>query len=86
MTMQRVIISKAMFEVVNNEHTADLSPLALVLKQGKAYAQYRILKNHKLIDLQQSKDFIRTLSMPKGSLELLKTTDMRSLNLSMNND
>ena len=86
MTMQRVIISKAMFEAVNNEPMADLSPLALVLKQGKAYAQYRILKNHKLIDLQQSKDFIRTLSMPKGSLELLKTTDMRSLNLSMNND
>ena len=86
MTMQRVIISKAMFEVKNNEPMADLSPLALVLKQGKAYAQYRILKNHKLIDLQQSKDFIRTLSMPKGSLELLKTTDMRSLNLSMNND
>lgn len=86
MTMQRVIISKAMFEVKNNEPMADLSPLALVLKQGKAYAQYRILKNHKLIDLQQSKDFIRTLSMPKGSLELLKTTDMRSLNLSMSND
>jgi hypothetical protein len=86
MTMQRVFIANAMHEVANNEPTAELSPLALVLKQGKAYAQYRMLKGHKLIDLQQSKDFIRTLRMPKGSLEALKTTDMRSIDLSMNND
>jgi hypothetical protein len=86
MAMQRVIIANAMFEVANNEPAANLSPLALVLKQGKAYAQYRMLKGHKLVDLQQSKDFIRTLRMPKGSLELLKTTDMRSLDLSMNSD
>jgi hypothetical protein len=86
MAMKRVIIANAMFEVANNEAAANLSPLALVLKQGKAYAQYRMLKGHKLIDLQQSKDFIRTLDMPKGSLELLKTTDIRSLDLSINND
>jgi hypothetical protein len=86
MTMKRVFIANAMFEVANNQAVADLSPLALVLKQGKAYAQYRMLKGHKLIDLQQSKDFIRTLRMPKGSLEVLKTTDMRSLDLSANND
>ncbi|AGH47148.1 HDOD domain-containing protein [Paraglaciecola psychrophila] len=86
MAMKRVMIANAMFEVANNESAVNLSPLALVLKQGKAYAQYRMLKGHKLIDLQQSKDFIRTLRMPKGSLELLKTTDMHSLDLSINND
>ena len=86
MTMKRVFIANAMFEVANNPAAADLSPLALVLKQGKAYAQYRMLKGHKLIDLQQSKDFIRTLRMPKGSLEVLKTTDMRSLDLRVSND
>jgi len=86
MAMKRVSIASAMFEVANNEPTANLSPLALVLKQGKAYAQYRMLKGHKLIDFQQSKDFIRTLRMPKGSLEILKTTDMRTLDLSANND
>jgi hypothetical protein len=86
MAMQRVFIANAMFEVANNELSADLSPLALVLKQGKSYAQYRMLKGHKLLDLQQSKDFIRTLRMPKGSLEVLKTTDMRSLDLGMNTD
>jgi hypothetical protein len=82
MALQRVFIANAMFEVANNQPAADLSPLALVLKQGKAYAQYRILKGYKLIDLQQSKDFIRALHMPKGSLELLKATDLRSLDLS----
>ena len=86
MAMRRVFIANAMSEVSSNNSLADLSPLALVLKQGKAYAQYRMLKEHKLIDLQQSKDFIRTLSMPKGSLDLLKRTDMHSLDLSINND
>ena len=86
MAMQRVFIANAMFEVANNEPVKDMSPLGLVLKQGKAYAQYRMLKGHKLIDLQQSKDFVRALRMPKGSLEILKTTDMRSLDLSMKND
>ena len=86
MAMRRVFIANAMSEVSSNNSLADLSPLALVLKQGKAYAQYRMLKEHKLIDLQQSKDFIRTLNMPKGSLDLLKRTDMHSLDLSINND
>ena len=86
MAMRRVFISNAMFEVANNEPAQGLSPLALVLKQGNAYAKYRMLKGHKLIDLQQSKDFIRSLRMPVGSLALLKTTDMRSLDLSMTND
>jgi hypothetical protein len=86
MAMKRVFIANALFEVANNQPTAELSPLALVLKQGNAYAQYRMLKGHKLIDLQQSKDFIRALGMPKGSLEVLKATDVRSLDLSILND
>lgn len=81
MALQRVFIANAMFEVANNVPAKDVSPLALVLKQGKAYAKYRILKEHKLIDLPQSKDFIRSLHMPNGSLEVLKTTNMRSLDL-----
>tara|TARA_R110002153_G_scaffold3042_5_gene14417 strand:+ start:11202 stop:12401 length:1200 start_codon:yes stop_codon:yes gene_type:complete len=86
MAMKRVFIANAMSEVANNVPAADLSPIALVLKQGKAYAQYRMLKRHTLIDLQQSKDYIRTLGMPQGSLELLKKTDLRSLDLSASND
>jgi hypothetical protein len=86
MAMKRVFIANAMFEVAKNEPITDMSPLALVLKQGKAYAQYRMLKKYKLIDLKQSKEFIRTLDMPKGSLELLKATDLSSLDLRMVND
>jgi hypothetical protein len=86
MAMKRVFIANAMFEVANNKPAADISPLALVLKQGKAYAQYRILKRYKLIDVEQSKAFIRTLDMPAGALELLKATDIRSLDLRMIND
>jgi hypothetical protein len=86
MAMKRVFIANAKFEVANNKPAADISPLALVLKQGKAYAQYRILKRYKLIDVEQSKAFIRTLDMPAGALELLKATDIRSLDLRMIND
>ena len=86
MAMKRVFIANAMFEVAKNQSTAGMSPLAEVLKQGKAYAQYRMLKKYKLINLEQSKEFIRTLNMPKGSLELLKATDLRSLDLRMIND
>lgn len=86
MAFKRIFIANAMFEVANNAPVADMSPLGLVLKKGKAYAQYRMLKGHKLIDLQQSKDFVGTLRMPKGSLEKLKTTDMRSLDLRVKND
>ncbi|MBL4631542.1 MAG: HDOD domain-containing protein [Paraglaciecola sp.] len=85
MGLQRVFIAHAMREVAENETTA-ISPLALVLKQGKAYAQYRMLKEHRLIDLESSKAFIRTLKMPKGSLEILKTTDIRSIGLKMSHD
>jgi hypothetical protein len=83
MALKRVFIANAMHEITDNVPTSQLSPLALVLKQGKAYAQYRMLKGYKLIDIEQSKDFIRTLNMPKGSLQALKTTDMRALNLSI---
>lgn len=81
MQMKRVFIANAMREVANDKPMQNLSPLGLVLKQGIAYAQYRMLKGHKLIDLQQSKDFILTLKMPKGSLQVLKTTDMRAIEL-----
>ena len=86
MAMKRVFIANAKFEVANNKPGADISPLALVLMQGKAYAQYRILKRYKLIDVEQSKAFIRSLDMPAGALELLKATDIRSLDLRMIND
>ncbi len=47
--MQRVVIANAISEVAHNEPS--LSPLALVLIQGKTHAQYRMLKRHKLVNL-----------------------------------
>jgi hypothetical protein len=81
MGMKRVMIASAMQELEQRLPLTSMSPLAKVVTQGQSYAHYRMLKGHKLIDIQQSKDFIRGLKMPKGSLELLKITDMRSLNL-----
>jgi HD-like signal output (HDOD) protein len=82
MAMKRLFINNAMQEVQQDLSDADLSPLAFVLKQGNAYAKYRILKSHKLIDMEQARNFVRSMKMPKGALELLKTTDVRALNLS----
>jgi hypothetical protein len=83
MNMKRVFINNAMQELQQNVAQSELSPLAKVLQQGNAYAKYRILKFHKLIDMQEAREFVRTMQMPKGSLELLKTTDVRALNLSV---
>jgi hypothetical protein len=90
MAMKRIFIANAMREVAgqaaDNSTQQEISALALVLKQGSAYAKYRMLKGHKLIDLQISKDFVRSLRMPRGALELLKTTDIRSLDLSISSN
>lgn len=86
MDLKRVFISNAMQELAENKQAADISALAKVVEQGYGYAQYRILKGYKLIDLQQSKDFVRTLNMPKGYLEILKTTDLRTLNLTFDSE
>ncbi|MFT2091916.1 HDOD domain-containing protein [Paraglaciecola sp. 2405UD69-4] len=81
MNFKRIFISQAMQARAENKQASKSPSLSEVLAQSHGYAQYRILKHHKLIDLQQSKDFIRTLNMPKGSLEILKTVDLRTLNL-----
>lgn len=83
MGMKRVFINNAVQELRQNLPHNDLSPLAKVLQQGNAYAKYRILKNHKLIDMQEARDFVLSMKMPKGALEILKSTDIRTLNLAV---
>jgi len=85
MDLRRLFIAKAMHELANNTPLQEMSPMGRVLYQGHGYAKYRMLKAHKLIDLPQSKDFLRSLHLPPGALELLKTTDIRSLNLALQN-
>lgn len=81
MNLQRIPILHAMLELNSDAPPQELSAMAKLLKQGQTYAQYRMLKRHKLITLEQSKELIRSAQMPKGSLELLKLTDLRSLGL-----
>lgn len=81
MKMQRLFIANAMQEVAQKEELAEYSPLAQILKQAKGYSRYRLLRMHKLIDLDEAKEVIRSLNLPKGALEILKATDIRSLNL-----
>lgn len=81
MNLQRIPILHAMLELNSDAPPPELSAMAKLLKQGQTYAQYRMLKRHKLITLEQSKELIRSAQMPKGSLELLKLTDLRSLGL-----
>ena len=61
-------------------------PLTKVLKQGNAYAKYRILKFHNLVSNEQAKEYLRDFAFPVGSLESLKTTDMRSIGLENENN
>lgn len=79
MDMKRVFIANAMNEVVSNE--TEISPLALLLKQARGYSRYRLLKQYGLVNMQEAKDYVRTLRLPNGALTLLKTTDIRTLNL-----
>lgn len=86
MNMKRVFIANAMQEVASTTTLSELSPLALVLRQARGYSRYRLLKMYNLIDMQEAKDFVRTLQLPQGALALLKTTDIRSLNLQLTNN
>ena len=85
MGMQRVFIANGMREAANPSETSEISPLALTLLQARAYSRYRLLKAHQLIDMQEAKEFVKSLQLPTGALTLLKTTDIRSLNLQINN-
>jgi hypothetical protein len=85
MDMKRIFIANAMQEVASSESLSESSPLALVLKQARGYSHYRLLKMYNLIDMQEAKDYVKTLNLPKGALTLLKTTDIRSLNLQLTN-
>ena len=60
-----------------------MSPMGKVITQGVAYNRYRMLKMNKLIDLEDSKDFLRQYNFPQGALTLLKVTDLRQLDIEL---
>jgi len=81
MDMRRVFIANAMDEFAQHMPLKDMSPMAKVLKQGQAYNQYRMLKANQMINMDEAKAFLRIFQMPPGALALLKSTNLRNLNL-----
>lgn len=86
MGMQRIFIAAAMQEFSDSIAAKDALPMTNVLFQANAYAKYRMLKGYKLISLDESKDYLRQYAFPAGALGTLKATDLRHLNLSLEED
>lgn len=86
MGMQRVFIANAMEEYASKTPIQHMSPMAQTLLQGVAYSKYRILKNYRLIEMAEAKKYLAATHMPNGALAALKTTDLRSLNLHIEDD
>ncbi|WP_416307078.1 HDOD domain-containing protein [Neptunicella sp. SCSIO 80796] len=84
MDMRRVYISHAMGEYAEQAPIAEMSPMAKILSQASAYTKYRNLKEFKLITTDEAKDYLRCFSMPKGSLAMLKNTNLSKLDLTLN--
>ena len=86
MNMRRVFIANAMDEVANQTPVTHMSPMGKVLAQARAYNKYRMLKSFKLITMDEAKGYLRQFYMPAGALSVLKTTDLRHLNLQMDEE
>lgn len=86
MGMKRVFIANAMDEFCQDVPLAQMSPMGQVLAQGNAYNKYRMLKQYKLINVDESKDYLRHFQFPAGALAALRTTDLRKLNLSFDEE
>lgn len=83
MAFKRLFVAEAMTEFAENKAVSNMSPYAKVLAQGVAYNRYRMLKQHKMIDMNEAKEFLRQFYFPKGALSVLKTTDIRELDIEM---
>ncbi len=86
MSMKRVFILPAMEEFTQKVAISDMMPLARVLVQANGYAKYRVLKSYKLINMDEAKEYLKTFRMPAGAMALLKTTDVRVLPLSFEDE
>ena len=86
MGFKRVFIAPAIQEYADDITITKMCPLAVVLSQGKAYSNYRMLKANKLINMEEAKEYLRHFRMPAGALSALKTTDLRQLNLTLDDD
>lgn len=81
MQLKRLFIAPAMNEIVQKKDIAKMDPLARVILQGDAYAKFIMLRGYKLMKAEQAKLYLSKFRMPKGSLALLKETDLKTLPL-----
>ncbi len=86
MGFKRLFIANAVDEYAREVSVKKMSPMGKVLYQGIAYNRYRMLKGNKLIEMEEAKAYLMQCQLPKGALSLLKTTDIRSLNISVDED
>lgn len=82
MDFKRVFIASAMEEFATAVPIQKMSPMGQVLAQGDAYNKYRMLKSYRLIQMEEAKQYLRQFKMPPGALSILKSTDLRKLSLS----
>ncbi|TRY31394.1 HDOD domain-containing protein [Aliiglaciecola sp. M165] len=83
MQFKRLFVSEALNEFAQNKAVSHMSPYGKLLAQGVAYNRYRTLKLNKMINMDEAKDFLRQFYFPKGALSVLKTTDLRELDVEM---
>lgn len=81
MQFKRLTIASVMEEYAAGAAVTYMSPLGKVLAQGIAYNRYRSLKQHRMISMDEAKDYLRQFYFPAGALTVLKTTDLRQLDI-----
>ncbi|UAA38550.1 HDOD domain-containing protein [Paraneptunicella aestuarii] len=86
MGMRRVFIANAMEEFALKTPWGKMSPIAKVLLQGNGYSKYNMLKRYKLISTDEAKAFLKSLHMAATTVLALQGTDLRSLNLTMDDE
>ncbi|GAA0858818.1 HDOD domain-containing protein [Aliiglaciecola litoralis] len=83
MRFKRLFVAAPMQEFAQQKALNEMSPLAKLLTQAVAYNRYRTLKQHRMISVDEAKDFLSQFHFPKGALSVLKTTDLRELDINM---
>ena len=86
MGMRRVFIANAMEEFSLKTPIKNMSPQAKVLLQGNGYSKYSMLRRYKLINAEEAKTFIKELQIPATTILALQSTDIRRLNLTMDDE
>lgn len=81
--MQRVFIANAMQEYASKPPIDNMSPLCKTLFHANGYSKFSMLKRYKLINNEEAKSFIKSLQMPAATFRALQATDIRRLNVAV---